>query len=54
MTRRYAHESHVEMAETNGARPTREEILAEQAAAERRRQRATRARNTTRGEHHAQ
>ncbi|MDZ4235710.1 MAG: hypothetical protein U1C73_18550 [Dietzia sp.] len=51
-TRRYAHESHVVFPETNGARPTREELLAEQALEERRRDRAARARQQIRRPHH--
>ena len=52
MTRRYVHESHVVFPETNGARPTRDQLLAEQALKARRRERAQRARQQIRRHHH--
>lgn len=54
MTRRYAHESHVELAETAAPHPTREELLAQQRLDDRRRARAAQARARIRGDHHAQ
>lgn len=54
MTHQYAHPSHVEIAETAGPHRTREQILAEQAARERRRQRAAEARTRVRRTPHAQ
>lgn len=50
MTRSYVHPSHVEIAETTGYRPTRDELLEEQEAVQRRRRRAEQARNKARKE----
>lgn len=48
MNQSYVHPSHVEMRETAAPHPTRDQILAEQDAADRRRRRAELARHITR------
>ena len=50
--RSYVHPSHVEYAETAAPHPTRDQLRAEQELAERRRERAIRARTTIRGSRH--
>lgn len=49
----YVHPSRVELRETNGHRPTRDELLQQQRLNDRRRDRAARARAHIRGDDHA-
>ena len=53
-TRRYAFPSHVEIAETEGPHPTRDELVEARQLAERRRERAHRARAAIQGARHGQ
>lgn len=50
--RSYVHPSRVELRETAGHRPSRDELVAERELADRRRDRAHRARTRIRGTHH--